>query len=141
MMAFVSYRQQLRENALTQRQACPERSRRDGFHLHPYQQEAVAETWSAWQQGHHSVLVSLPTGTGKTEVALDLMRRVLEQEPGGRALFLTHRRELVTQAAERLKMRLPQWANDVGIVMGGVSDSRLHEGRTSASSSQRFSCW
>jgi superfamily II DNA or RNA helicase len=120
MMAFVSYRQQLRENALTHRQ--------DGFHLHPYQQEAVEETWSAWQQGHHSVLVSLPTGTGKTEVALDLMHRILEQEPGGRALFLTHRRELVTQTAERLKMRLPQWANDVGIVMGGVSDSRLHEG-------------
>jgi superfamily II DNA or RNA helicase len=119
MTAFISYRQQLRENALTQRQ--------DGFHLHPYQQEAIEETWSAWQQGHHSVLVSLPTGTGKTEVALDLMHRILEQEPGGRALFLTHRRELVTQAAERLKIRMPQWANDVGIVMGGVSDAHLRE--------------
>jgi superfamily II DNA or RNA helicase len=114
MTAFVSYRQQLRENALTQRQA--------SFHLHPYQREAVEETWSAWQQGHPSALVSLPTGTGKTEVALDLMRRILDQEPGGRALFLTHRRELVTQTAERLKIRLPQWANDVGVVMGGISE-------------------
>jgi len=127
MTAFVSYRQQLRESALTHRQACPERSRRDGFHLHPYQEEAVEKTWTAWQEGRHSVLVSLPTGTGKTEVALDLMRRTLEQEPGGRALFLTHRRELVTQTAERLKMRLPEWANDVGMVMGGVSDTHLHE--------------
>jgi len=87
MTAFVSYREQSRQNALAHRQA--------GFHLHPYQLEAVEQAWAAWQAGHHSVLVSLPTGTGKTEVALDLMRRALEQEPDGRALFLTHRRELV----------------------------------------------
>ena len=111
MTAFVSYRQQLRQNALAHRQ--------DGFHLHPYQLEAVEQTWAAWQAGHHSVLVSLPTGTGKTEVALDLMRRAIEQEPDGRALFLTHRRELVTQTADRLKIRQPQWANDVGLVMNG----------------------
>jgi hypothetical protein len=59
------------------------------------------------------------TGTGKTEVALDLVRRVMEQEPNGRTLFLTHRRELVMQTADWLKMRLPQWANDVGLVMNG----------------------
>ena len=79
------------ENALTQRQARPaqggpaaegggqaKQSRRDGIHLHPCQQEAVEETWLAWQQGHHSTLVSLPTGTGKTEVVLDLMHRILD---------------------------------------------------------------
>ena len=122
MPNFVSYRQQLREHALVRRQACPaqggpaaegggqaKRSRRDGFHLHPYQQEAVEQAWAAWQAGHPNVLVSLPTGTGKTEVAFALMRRVLEQEPGGRALFLTHRRELATQTADRLRLRQPQW--------------------------------
>jgi superfamily II DNA or RNA helicase len=114
MTAFISYREQLRQNALAHRQA--------GFHLHPYQLEAVEQAWAAWQAGHHSVLVSLPTGTGKTEVALDLMRRVLNEEPEGRALFLTHRRELVTQTADRLKIRLPQWANDVGLVMNGKCD-------------------
>ena len=100
MTAFVSYRQQLRQNALAHRQ--------DGFHLHPYQLEAAEQTWAAWRAGHRSVLVSLPTGTGKTEVALDLMRRALEQEPDGRALFLTHRRELVMQTADRLRIRQPQ---------------------------------
>ncbi len=123
MPNFVSYRQQLREHALVRRQACPERSRRDGFHLHPYQQEAVEQAWAAWQAGHPNVLVSLPTGTGKTEVAFALMRRVLEQEPGGRALFVTHRRELVTQTADRLKLRQPQWINDIGIVMGGECEA------------------
>jgi len=111
MTAFVSYREQLRQNALADRQTC--------FHLHPYQLEAVEQAWAAWEGGHHSVLVSLPTGTGKTEVALDLMRRVLDEEPDGRALFVTHRRELVTQTADRLKIRLPQCANDVGLVMNG----------------------
>ncbi len=113
------------------RRACPERSRRDGFHLHPYQEEAVEQAWAAWQAGHPNVLVSLPTGTGKTEVAFApsassgqaLMRRVLEQQPGGRALFLTHRRELVTQTADRLRLRQPQWANDIGLVMGGECEA------------------
>ena len=115
MSNFFSYRQQLRERALVRRQ--------DRFHLHPYQEEAVEQAWAAWQAGHHNVLVSLPTGTGKTEVAFALMRRVLEQEPGGRALFLTHRRELATQTADRLRLRQPQWANDIGLVMGGECEA------------------
>jgi len=73
MTDFISYRQQLRARALTHRQT--------GFHLHPYQQEAADAVWAAWQAGHRHVLVSLPTGTGKTEVAVDLIRRIREQEP------------------------------------------------------------
>ncbi len=122
MTVYVSYRQQLRQNALSHRQACPEWSRRDGFHLHPYQEEAARKVWTAWCEGHLSALVSLPTGTGKTEVALDLMRRALEQDSTGRALLLMHRRELVTQTADRIRIRQPQLADDVGIVMGGVCE-------------------
>ncbi len=119
MTVFTSYRQQLRESALAHRQ--------DGFHLHPYQEEAVQATWTTWQAGHLDALVSLPTGTGKTEVALELMCRVLEQEPTGRILFLAHRRGLVMQVVDRLRMRQPQWANEVGAVMGGICDARLQE--------------
>jgi len=111
MTDFVSYRQQLRESALTYRQT--------GFHLHPYQQEAADAVWAAWQAGHRHALVSLPTGTGKTEVAVDLIRRMQERDPSGRVLFLTHRRELAAQTADRIRLRLPHWAGHVGIVMGG----------------------
>lgn len=98
--------------------------RQGGFHLHPYQEEAVEKVWTAWQEGRLNALVSLPTGTGKTEVALELICRALDasRDDGGRALFLTHRRSLATQTADRLKIRRPRWASDVGLVMEGVCE-------------------
>jgi len=123
MTPFISYRQQLRQHTLQYRQASPEQSQESGFRLHPYQEEAVEKVWTAWREGHLSALVSLPTGTGKTEVALDLIRRTLEQNAQGRVLFLTHRRSLAMQTADRLEIRRPQWANDVGLVMEGVCET------------------
>lgn len=44
--------------------------------LRPYQQEAVDAVFAAWEEGHRSVLVQIPTGGGKSVVFSEVMRRV-----------------------------------------------------------------
>lgn len=67
--------------------------------LRPYQAEAIA----AIEREHttrRSTLLVLPTGTGKTVVFAELVRRTIAS--GGRALVLAHRTELLEQAAKKL---------------------------------------
>ena len=61
--------------------------------LRPYQLEALDAIAEAEARGVRSQLVALPTGTGKTIVFSELIRR----RPG-RALVLAHRDELISQA-------------------------------------------
>lgn len=75
----------------------------------PYQQEAVAAVLAAAQNPHPRVLVTLPTGTGKTIVfALVLQAR------SGRALVLAHRDELLQQAVDKLQLVDPTMS--IGVV-------------------------
>jgi superfamily II DNA or RNA helicase len=66
--------------------------------LRPYQQEAVQAIFGKLEE-HHSTLLVMATGTGKTSVFTDVIRRV---QPG-RALVLCHRSELIYQAAKRIE--------------------------------------
>lgn len=77
--------------------------------LRPYQLEAVAAVEKADQAGQHRVLVSLPTGVGKTICFAELIRR----RPG-RALVLAHRDELIEQAVEKIWTVWPE--AEIGIV-------------------------
>ena len=61
--------------------------------LYPYQELAVNRLLSA----KNGILVS-PCGSGKTQMALELIARI-----GGRALWLTHTGELLTQSMDRAK--------------------------------------
>ena len=65
--------------------------------LRPYQLEALAAIEQAATAGTRRVLVSLPTGTGKTVVFAEAIRR-----RKGRALVIAHRDELLGQAAAKL---------------------------------------
>jgi superfamily II DNA or RNA helicase len=67
--------------------------------LRPYQIEAIDAAMSAWEQ-HRSVLLVMATGTGKTRTAAEIIRR---RAPLGRILWLAHREELITQAAEAIE--------------------------------------
>ena len=62
--------------------------------LRPYQSEAVGAIYQEWEQ-HTSTLLCLATGTGKTVVFTDVMKR---WRGTGRILVLAHREELVYQA-------------------------------------------
>lgn len=77
--------------------------------LRDYQQEAVDAILAAPSEGYDRVLAALPTGAGKTIVLAEVIRR-----REGRALVLAHRDELISQAADKIRMVMP--GADIGIV-------------------------
>lgn len=74
-----------------------------------YQVESIDAVARAVQRGVREVLVVLPTGAGKTIVMGVLCRR-----RGGRGIILAHRDELISQAAAKIRMVIPD--RRVGIV-------------------------
>jgi superfamily II DNA or RNA helicase len=85
------------------------------LHLRDYQVEAVEAVQAAAERGVRRPLVALPTGTGKTVVFSELIRR-----RGGRALVIAHRDELLEQARDKLRVVDPDLR--VGIVQGERDD-------------------
>jgi DNA repair protein RadD len=82
--------------------------------LRDYQENALAEISREWRQGARAVLLVLPTGGGKTAIGSEAIRRAVAR--GKSALFLAHRRELISQASKRLTAE----GIHHGIVMAGV---------------------
>jgi len=82
--------------------------------LHQFQQQAVAEIERHIAEGRRKLLLVAPTGSGKTVIASELIRRWVAQYR--RVLFLAHRREIIMQTSAKLV------ANGVrhGIVMANV---------------------
>lgn len=68
--------------------------------LRDYQQRAVTDIRAALSR-HRAVVLALQTGGGKTVIACEIIRRVIER--GRRVLFVVHRIELVEQAVARLE--------------------------------------
>lgn len=75
-----------------------------GVALRPYQQDAIAAVMAARDRGLQRVLYTAPTGTGKTTVFVGILAAMGIGRP---ALILAHREELLTQAAERIRLLLP----------------------------------
>jgi superfamily II DNA or RNA helicase len=73
------------------------RTQETGMKLRPYQEKAVESVFNQWQ-GHDSTLLVMATGTGKTVVFSEIVRRI-----GGRALVIAHREELIWQAVQKLR--------------------------------------
>jgi superfamily II DNA or RNA helicase len=70
--------------------------------LHGYQKDAVKAAQGSLRRGKNP-LVIMPTGTGKTVVFSELIRRTLGKRRGKRAIVLAHRSELLNQARDRLR--------------------------------------
>lgn len=87
--------------------------------LRDYQSRAVNLVLSMWQAGTRRVCLVSPTGSGKTTCGAALVAAHLEAG-GTSVVWVAHRRELVTQAAERLRLELDV---DVGVICPGVSPS------------------
>lgn len=86
--------------------------------LRPYQHDAVAAVEDALQRGVQRSLIALPTGTGKTLVFSELIRR-----RGGTALILAHRDELLGQAEDKLRVVAPELAMSIGRVQAGRDET------------------
>ena len=72
------------------------------FQLRPYQAEARDAILSAWDEGYRKTLLVLPTGCGKTVVFASVTENQVRK--GHRVLIMAHRGELLSQAADKLKV-------------------------------------
>lgn len=86
--------------------------------LRGYQTDVVSQVESALAgKKNRRLLVVAPTGSGKTIIAVEIIRR--EVERGGMVLFIAHRRELIHQCSDKLK----RFGVDHGLIMAGESKS------------------
>ncbi|MEI9955020.1 MAG: DEAD/DEAH box helicase [Ferruginibacter sp.] len=70
--------------------------------LRDYQTKGIADIITAWKDCK-SVLFQMPTGTGKTTLFCEIARKfTTELHPDKKVLIITHRKELVEQAFNRL---------------------------------------
>jgi len=91
--------------------------------LRPYQEHAVREIRTRVAAGVRRLVIVAPTGSGKTTIAAHLIARAVER--GSRVLFMAHRRELITQAYNRLvQLGVPE--GDLGVLM--AQDRRRRPG-------------
>jgi superfamily II DNA or RNA helicase len=72
-------------------------------------------------------VAQLPTGAGKTEVAMSLI-----QGTGLNTLFLTHRAHLLHQTSQRFLKRMPNMKSDIGV----IGDSIYHPNRVTVATVQ-----
>ncbi|RYZ60734.1 MAG: DEAD/DEAH box helicase, partial [Proteobacteria bacterium] len=80
--------------------------------LRPYQREAIDAVLEARRKGVRRMVITLPTGAGKTVIFAHLARLAKRQ-----VLVLAHREELLFQAREKLERSL-QGAGVVAIERG-----------------------
>lgn len=83
--------------------------------LRDYQTECVDAVEREWREGHNRTAAVLPTGAGKTVAFGEVIRRFRAREPRRRALVIAHRRELIEQAAGKIRDVAPDLG--VGIAM------------------------
>lgn len=73
--------------------------------LRPYQQEAKADIFSAWDECNH-VLFQMPTGTGKTRLFTSIISDIkawgILNQKETKVLIIAHRIELIEQISESL---------------------------------------
>jgi superfamily II DNA or RNA helicase len=70
--------------------------------LHDYQIEHVKEILSNFKKVK-SIMLQMPTGTGKTHVFCEIAKQFRKNEDRKRVLILVHRNELILQIQERLE--------------------------------------
>jgi len=76
--------------------------------VRPYQREAMQALDHAVELGKHRFLIELPTGTGKTDLTVLYLKRLIEAGRAERILFLVDREQLAKQAIEAIQDVLNQ---------------------------------
>lgn len=88
------------------------------FTLRYYQEDAVTETFKYINNGGRAGLAVLPTGSGKSLVIAELIKRILMKKPHVRFMMLTHVKELIEQNFDKIKTIWPTCP--AGIYSAGV---------------------
>lgn len=92
--------------------------------LRPYQIQGIRDIFDAWNpatQNKMNVLFQMPTGTGKTTVFSEIVRRARIKDK--KVLIVVHRKELVEQIVERLSL----FDVSAGIISGDIPADRNKE--------------
>jgi DNA repair protein RadD len=114
--------------------------------LQDYQEELVSECISHFDNGK-SVLLSLPTGAGKTLTAAEILFRDHESLPGTSTIWLAHTEELCEQAVQSLiglweqrgsqpLLVLRAWGNNASKLRSGHRYFQEYEGSVSDSATR-----
>lgn len=86
--------------------------------IRPYQEEAVQSLFDYFANNKGNPIIAMPTGTGKSIVIAEFIRRVLSTWPNQRILVLTHVKELIEQNANKIKETWPMCP--LGIYSAGL---------------------
>jgi type I restriction enzyme R subunit len=79
--------------------------------LRPYQTDCMSALDSAFLLGKRRFLIELPTGTGKTDLTVLYIKRLLEAGHAERILILVDRESLAKQALETIQDILPGYSS------------------------------
>ncbi len=92
------------------------------FEIRAYQTEAREAVHKHICEKETNPCVVLPTGSGKSVVMADIIRKWSTQSPWVRGCILAHRKELVSQNAEKLRIAYSgeNHAADIGVFSAGL---------------------
>lgn len=91
--------------------------------LRPYQESSITELYKWFSNNSGNVVVSLPTGSGKSVVIAELCRRALQEYPQTRILMLTRSKELIEQNSQKIRTL---WPNaPMGIYSASVGKKQI----------------
>ncbi len=86
--------------------------------LRDYQNSAISNVRKSYEAGNKNVLLTLPTGAGKTVIFSEITR--LAGLKGANVLILVHRKELIDQAGDKLTKADVKY----GIIAAGHKESK-----------------
>lgn len=75
--------------------------------LRPYQHDAVAKAFAKFEAGEQRTAGVAATGAGKTVIFSEVIRQWRLRHPDSRILVLAHRSELLSQAADKIRLWAP----------------------------------
>jgi len=92
--------------------------------LYPYQEAAVNSLWEYFAISTGNPIIALPTGSGKSLIIAEFLRRAYSLYADQRVLMLTHVKELIAQNFARLLQLWP--TAPAGIYSAGLNRKDLH---------------
>ena len=91
--------------------------------LRPYQSAAINSIYSWFANGKKAPLIVTPTGSGKSIILAEFIRRACTEHPDTHILVVTHVKELVDQDAKAIKA---VWEEaDIGVYSAGLRQREL----------------